>query len=115
MDCDRVQEKAAAVAGKLPERTDKLGVLLGRAVNREVRNYQSAAPVPFDAVADGCAANMLAILSVIAGETGFGSTARTELGVARARDGDRDGDTAVDCDGGGKLLCSNVTLVCEEI
>ena len=111
MGCDRVQEKAAAVAGKLPERIDKLGVLLGRAVNREVRNYQSAAPVPFDAVAGGCAANMLAILSMIAGETGFGPTARTELGVARARGG----ETAVDCDGGGKLLCRNVTLVCEEI
>jgi len=53
----------------------------------------------------------VAAASFNAGETAFDPTAATELGIARARDG----GTAVDCDGGGKLLCRNVTLVCEEV
>ena len=86
MQCDTVQGQVAAIAEKLQGRTEELAVLLARSITREVRLYQAAAPVPFDAVADACAANLRPILSAIAGESEFDPTVATELGVARAGD-----------------------------
>jgi len=57
MRYDTMHEQVAAVAEKLPERTDELADLLARAAAREVRPYQSAAPTSFDVLAGGCAAN----------------------------------------------------------
>ena len=54
---------------------------------------------------------MRAILSAIAGETGFRPAAATELGVARARDGVPLSIVTA----AGKPFCRNVTLVCEEV
>ena len=82
----------------MQERTDEFAVLPARAITRRSAFFHSAAPVPFDVVADGCAASMRPTSTAIAGDTDFDPTAATELGVARARDG----GTAVDCDGGGK-------------
>lgn len=86
MNCDTVQDQVAAVAETLQERTDELALLLARAITREVRLYQSAAPVPFELVVEGCAANVRPIFTAIATETEFDPTAATALGVARARD-----------------------------
>ncbi|MBV9320137.1 MAG: helix-turn-helix domain-containing protein [Mycobacterium sp.] len=82
-----VHRQVAGVAQALHQRTDQLAVVLARAITREVRLYRTATPVPFEVVADGCAANVAPILSAIAAETEFDSTAATVLGVERARDG----------------------------
>ena len=49
--------------------------------------YQTTAPVPLELVAQGCAANMRAVLGAIAADTEFDTTAAADLGIERARDG----------------------------
>jgi PucR C-terminal helix-turn-helix domain/GGDEF-like domain len=87
MDTDVVQRQVAGVAEKLCLRTDEIAVQLARAITREVRLYQSTTAVPFDVVAEGCAANIRPVLGAIAAEREFDPTAATALGVDRARDG----------------------------
>jgi hypothetical protein len=62
MTCEVVQEQIADVVETLARRTDELAILLSEAITQEVRPYQ----VPFDVVAQGCAANMRPVLSAIA-------------------------------------------------
>jgi hypothetical protein len=82
-----VQQQVADVAGTLYERTDELAVQLADAITREVDLYQAAEAVPFDVLAQGCAANMRPVFSAVAAESPFDPTAATELGIARACDG----------------------------
>jgi hypothetical protein len=109
---DTMHEQVAAVAEKLAERTDELVDLLARAVTREVRAYQSAAPTSFDVLAGGCAANTRPTSGApTPAKPNSAPTARTGPGVARARDG---GPLSIVMEAG-KLLSRNVTLVCEEV
>ena len=87
MNAREVQQQVADVAGTLYERVDELAVRLADAITHEVDLYQSAAPVPLDVLAQGCAANMRSVFSAVAAESPFDPTAATELGVARACDG----------------------------
>ena len=82
-----VQQQVADVAGTLYARTDELAVQLADAITSEVDLYQSAEAVPFDVLAQGCAANMRPVFSAVAAESPFDPTAATELGIARACDG----------------------------
>lgn len=87
MSCAVVQEQIAEVAETLRRRTDELAIVLAQAITREVSPYRPGKPVPFDLVAQACAANMRPIFGAIATQGEFDSSAATELGVERARDG----------------------------
>jgi PucR C-terminal helix-turn-helix domain/GGDEF-like domain len=78
---------AADVAEAVYRRTDEVSILLARAITREVRLYGATAVVPFDVVAEGCAANMRAIFGAIAAGGDFDLTVATRTGAERARDG----------------------------
>src|SRR5262249_3809 len=66
-----VRKQVAEVADALHQRADDLAADLARAIMREVRMYQAAAPVPYDVVVEGCAANMRPVLEAIAAGTEF--------------------------------------------
>jgi hypothetical protein len=87
MRSDIVLQEVADVADAVYRRTDEVSILLARAINREVRSYGATLAVPFDVVAEGCAANLRAIFGAIAAGVDFNVTAATRLGVERARDG----------------------------
>jgi hypothetical protein len=87
MNGDGVQQQVADVAMAICDRTEELAVALARAITSEVRLYQSSAPVPFDVVADACAANVRPIFTAIADDTDFDTKAAAEVGIERARDG----------------------------
>ena len=78
---------AADIAEAVYRRTDEVSIMLARAITREVRLYGAAASVPFDVVAEGCAANMRAIFGAIAAGGDFNLTVAARAGVERARDG----------------------------
>ena len=93
MCCDMMHEQVAVVAEKLPERTDELGFLGGRAVTWEVSLYQCAASTSFQHRCRWlCSPHVAELFSANAGETEFDPAPQTELRAARARDG----GTAVD-------------------
>jgi hypothetical protein len=87
MTSDIALHQAADTAEAVYRRTDEVSILLARAIAREVPLYGVAAVVPFDVVAEGCAANMRAIFGAIAVGGGFDVTAATRLGAERARAG----------------------------
>jgi hypothetical protein len=87
MNCDIVRQQVAEVAETLYGRTDELATALARAISREVRLYQTTAPVPFELVVHGCATNIRQVLSAIAADAEFDPTAAADLGMERARDG----------------------------
>ena len=82
-----LQQQVADVADALCKRTDEVAVLLADAITRDVKLYQSDAPVPFQTVVSACAAHMRPIFTAIAADSEFDPTAATEVGVERARDG----------------------------
>ena len=57
MNAEVVGRQVAEVAEALYERTDELATALADAITREVRLYNSTAPVPFELVVHGCATN----------------------------------------------------------
>jgi PucR C-terminal helix-turn-helix domain/GGDEF-like domain len=87
MDGDVVQEQVSEVADAVGRRTEELAVTLARTISHEVRLYREPIPLAFDMVVEGCAANIRPICTAIAAGDAFDTTAATELGVVRARDG----------------------------
>jgi hypothetical protein len=87
MTGDAVQEQISEVADAVGRRTEELAVTLASTIRREVPLYQAAFPLAFDMVVAGCAANIRPICTAIAADIAFDTTAATELGVERARDG----------------------------
>jgi PucR C-terminal helix-turn-helix domain/GGDEF-like domain len=87
MNTEVVGRQVAEVAEALYERTDELAIALADAITREVRLYNSTAPVPFELVVHGCAANLRSVLSAIAADTEFDPAPAVDLGIERARDG----------------------------
>jgi hypothetical protein len=87
MTSDTVQQQVSEVAEAVGRRTDDLAVLLARSISREVWLYRTAIPLGFDTVVAGCAANIRPICTAIAADASFDTSAATELGVERARDG----------------------------
>ncbi len=87
MKSDTLQQQVADVADAMYRRTDEMSILLAHAIVREVRLYGANAAVPFDVVAEGCAANMRAIFGAIATDAEFDVTVATQTGIERARDG----------------------------
>ena len=87
MDCYVVQEQVSEVAEAVGRRTDELAVTLARTIRHEVPLYRAGVPLDFDMVVAGCAANIRPICTAIAADVAFDTTAATELGVERARDG----------------------------
>jgi hypothetical protein len=87
MTGNAVQEQVSEVADAVGRRTEELSVTLASTITREVPLYQAAFPLAFDMVVAGCAANIRPICTAIAADIAFDTTAATELGVERARDG----------------------------
>ena len=87
MTGDAVQEQISEVADAVGRRTEELAVTLASTIRREVPLYQTAFPLAFDMVVAGCAANIRPICTAISADIAFDTTAATELGVERARDG----------------------------
>jgi hypothetical protein len=87
MTGNAVQEQVSEVADAVGRRTEELAVTLASTIRREVPLYQAAFPLAFDMVVAGCAANIRPICTAIAADIAFDTTAATELGVERARDG----------------------------
>jgi PucR C-terminal helix-turn-helix domain/GGDEF-like domain len=87
MDGDVVQEQVSEVADAVGRRTEEVAVTLARTISHEVRLYREPIPLAFDMVVEGCAANIRPICTAIAAGDAFDTTAATELGVVRARDG----------------------------
>ena len=77
----------AEVAEALDGRVDELAIELASAITKEVRLYQTTAPVPFDTVVEGCASNIRPVLEAITADTEFDTSAASALGLERARDG----------------------------
>ena len=77
----------AEVAEALDGRVDELAIELASAITKEVRLYQTTAPVPFDTVVEGCASNIRPVLEAITADTEFDTSAAAALGLERARDG----------------------------
>jgi hypothetical protein len=75
------------VAAALYGRADDLAVDLASAITKEVRLYQTTAPVPFEMVVEGCASNIRPVLEAITADTEFDTSAAATLGIDRARDG----------------------------
>ncbi|WAJ46456.1 helix-turn-helix domain-containing protein [Mycobacterium sp. Aquia_216] len=86
MKSDILLRQVADVAAAMDRRTDEVSILLAHTIIREVQLYGSVA-VPFDVVAQSCAANVRAIFGAVAGDTDFDVTVATQTGVERARDG----------------------------
>jgi hypothetical protein len=84
---EHVPKQVADVATAVCGRTDEMSILIARAITREVPLYGSTAAVPFDAVVQGCAANLRAIFRAIAAGDCFDLTAASRLGAERAREG----------------------------
>jgi hypothetical protein len=82
-----VGRQVAEVAEALYARTDELATALADTITREVRLYNSTAPVPFELVVHGCATNLRSVLSAIAADTEFNPAPAVDLGIERARDG----------------------------
>jgi len=82
-----VQQQVSEVAEAVGRRADELAVILAESISREVQLYRTAILLPFDMVVAGCAANLRPICTAIAADAAFDTTAATELGVQRARDG----------------------------
>src|SRR5271166_1328258 len=87
MTGNAVQEQVSEVADADGRRTEELAVTLASTIRHEVPLYQAAFPLAFDMVVAGCAANIRPICTAIAADIAFATTAATELGVERARDG----------------------------
>jgi len=87
MDGDGVQHQVAGVAEVLYQRSEELAVGLARTITREVRLYGSAPSVPFDVVAESCAAHARALFHAIAAGIQFDPVPATEVGIERARGG----------------------------
>jgi len=87
MTGNAVQEQVSEVADAVGRRTEELAVTLASTIRHEVPLYQAAFPLAFDMVVAGCAANIRPICTAIAADIAFDTTAATELGVERARDG----------------------------
>lgn len=87
MTGDAVQVQVSEVADAVGRRTEELAVTLASTIRREVPLYQAGFPLAFDMVVAGCAANIRPICTAIAADVAFDTTAATELGVERARDG----------------------------
>ena len=87
MTGNAVQEQVSEVADAVGRRTEELAVTLASTITHEVPLYQAAFPLAFDMVVAGCAANIRPICTAIAADIAFDTTAATELGVERARDG----------------------------
>jgi PucR C-terminal helix-turn-helix domain/GGDEF-like domain len=87
MKSDILLQQVPDVAEAVYRRTDEVSILLADAITREVRLYGATAVVPFDVVAESCAANMRAIFGAIAAGDDFDVTVATRTGVERARDG----------------------------
>jgi hypothetical protein len=79
--------QVADAADAVYRRTDEVSILLARAIAGEVPLYGATTAVPFDLVAQSCAANLRPIFGAIAAGDDFNTTAATRLGVERARDG----------------------------
>ncbi len=84
---DFALQQVADVADAVYRRTDEVSILLAQAITGEVPLYQGTTAVPFDVVAEACAANLRPIFGAIAAGDDFNTTAATRLGVERARDG----------------------------
>src|SRR4051812_38144300 len=84
---DVAQQQVAEIAEALVRRTDEIAPVLAGAITREVRLYQTTAPVPFEVIVGACAQNMRPIFSAIADDSAFDPTAAAELGIQRAGDG----------------------------
>lgn len=87
MNSNVLHEQVAEVADALYQRTEEVSIALARAITAEVQLYRTAALVPFDVLAAGCAANVAPICAAIAADADFDATAAAELGADRARDG----------------------------
>ena len=87
MNTEVAARQVAEVAEALYERTDELAIALADAITREVRLYNSTAPVPFELVVHGCATNLRSVLGAIAAGTEFDPAPAVDLGIERARDG----------------------------
>jgi hypothetical protein len=87
MNGDAASEQVAEVADALYKRADELATDLAGAITKEVRLYQTTAPVPFEMVVDGCASNIRPVLEAITADTEFDTSAAATLGIERARDG----------------------------
>jgi hypothetical protein len=79
--------QVAEVAEMLSRRTDELAAVVARAIIQEVPLHQSSPVDYFDSVAVGCAATIGPIFAAIANQTPFDTTAATESGAVRAREG----------------------------
>jgi len=88
MNGDAASEQVAEVADALYKRADELATDLASAITKEVRLYQTTAPVPFEMVLNGCASNIRPVLEAITADTEFDTSAAATLGIERARDGD---------------------------
>ena len=80
MKSDILLQQIADAADALWERTDKVSVLLARAISRDVQLYRAAAPVSFDVLTTACAANMRSIFAAIAADADFNPAAATRSG-----------------------------------
>jgi PucR C-terminal helix-turn-helix domain/GGDEF-like domain len=87
MKSDTMLEQVADVAEAVYRRTDEVSILLARAIKSEVRLYGAVAAVPFDVLAEACAANLRAIFGAIAAGGDFNVTVASRLGIQRACDG----------------------------
>jgi hypothetical protein len=87
MNGDAARVQVAEVAEALFGRADELATDLASAITKEVRLYQTTAPVPFEMVVDGCASNIRPVLEAITADTEFDTSAAVTLGTERARDG----------------------------
>ena len=87
MNGNAVRQQVADIAEALNARAAALATDLAQAIVRDVGLYQTIAPLPFEVVVDGCAANMRSVLEAIAANRDFDASAASALGMQRARDG----------------------------
>jgi hypothetical protein len=87
MKSDILVQQVADAAEAVYRRTDEVSILLARAITGEVRLYGAIPALPFDVVAECCAANLRAIFGAIAADSDFDVTVATRTGVERARAG----------------------------
>lgn len=87
MKSDILLQQVADIAEAVYRRTDDVSILVAQAIIREVRLYGPIAAVPFDVVAQGCAANVRAIFGAIAVDGEFDVAVAVRVGAERARDG----------------------------
>jgi hypothetical protein len=87
MQGNMMRQQVAEIAQALYRRIEDLAPVFARAITREVRLYNTATPVPFEAIASACAKNMRPIFSAIADDSAFDPTVAAELGIQRAGEG----------------------------